>query len=491
MKSKSSTIQQKALSCLSDGEPQVWVPEPYQTRYVNRMKSSYSVAGWVDPGLGKTSCVLKAFSDLLKSGMAERLLVIAPRRVCRLVWPQEVRKWKQFNHLRLVVLHGPKKDVLLHKDADIFCVTVDGLKWLMENDHFKVLNPDILCVDESRKFKDLRSQRAKLLKPKLTKFSRRWTMTGTPATNGYEDIFGQLYITDMGATLGQYITQFRMRYFDSSGFGGYTLKLKQGAEAQIHKAIKPTVLRLDAKDYLKLPRVKDVPVLVELPPAARKVYDSMEKDMIAFLDGGELVTAQSASSVSGKCHQVANGGLYAMDDTTLDGLLRVGTDKRKWYELHDAKTEAVAEILEELGGKPALIAYDYHHDLERLLKLLGKDAPRMGVSDKRDEVMMNAWNRGELPFLLAHPASIGHGLNMQESGGDIIWHSLTWDLELYDQMNARLARRGSRHQVVRSHQIIAQGTVDEAIVRSLASKDRTQRGLLDALRTYVKARRAA
>jgi hypothetical protein len=477
-------------SSMNVGKKVVWVPWSYQKKYMAKLLSQANVAGWLDPGLGKTSCSLGAFSALKKQKLARKMLVVAPLRACYLVWPVEMGKWSNFSHLKMAVLHGSNKDELLHSDADIFVINPEGLDWFVQAGGFDIVNPDVLCIDESRKFAKTTSQRFKLVAKYIHRFSRRWTLTGTPAPNGYMDVFGQMYLTDGGSSLGRYITQYRNNYFDSGGFGGYTYTLQQGAEKRIIEAIRPNVMRLEAGDYLKLPKWKINDVFVELPPKARRAYNEMESLMLTMLDKkGTTVTAGSAAAVSMKCRQVANGSLYLMPETDKDGLL-VKSQKREWITLHDEKIKACADIVEELGGKGALIAYDFEFDLAALLKHFGKDTPRLGKDIRTDIRLERMWNNGELEVLLGHPASVGHALNLQFGGADIIWYALTWDLELYDQMNKRINRQGSKHKSVNVHRLIALDTVDEAMIAALPKKHTTQKGLLDDLKTFYKQRLA-
>jgi len=427
---------------------------------------------FLDPGLGKTSISLAALKVLKKENLAQKTLIIAPLRVCYSVWPKEVAKWDDFKDLTVVILHGKDKEKNLEKDADIYIINPEGLLWLCKK-NFKQLDFDVLIIDESSKFKATNTQRFKLLRNILPFFRRRYILTGTPVPNGMMDIFGQIYILDLGAALGRFITHYRNNYFYPTGYGGYEWKLQDGAEARIQEKIRPLTLRLEDKDYLELPELIINPVEVELPKAARLAYNEMEREMIVALTKGDVVAANAAAA-SMKCRQMANGGVYGED--------------RAVHHLHMEKAEAVLDLVEELQGTPALIAYEFHHDLERLLKVLGAKTPYIGggVSAKRSAELEQAWNAGELPVLLGHPASISHGLNLQNAGNHVIWHSLTWNFEHYDQFNKRVRRQGSKHKKVFIHHITARDTVDEAILTALAFKDNTQRSLLNGLKDYVK-----
>lgn len=452
---------------------------------------------WLDPGLGKTSITLGAFKVLKMKKLATKMLVVAPLRPCYLVWPKEAEEWLDFNDLKVVVLHGPNKDKALHSDADVFVINPEGLDWLFspasKDDkrlRFDVLadgTRPVLAIDEVTKFKHSNTKRFKLLKPFLGKFCRRWTLTGTCAPNGYLDLFGQVYVCDEGAALGRYITHYRNTYFVSGGYGGYTWTLQKDAEKRIQERLKPLVLRMDAEDYLAMPKVLVNPVYVELPEEARRIYNDLEDEMFSVLESDDVVTAMGAAAASMKCRQVANGGLYLNEDTT--GLLRKFKSKREWVDLHTAKIDAMMEIIEEVQGKPVFIAYDFHHDLERIKAALGKDIPVLGGKGsgpggiKYDKMLEAAWNNNELPYLFGHPASIGHGLNLQKSQcADMIIHSDTWDHELYDQFLRRIRRQGNVVGYLRVHHLIARNTVDEDIFASHDKKGGLQKALMDAMK---------
>lgn len=429
---------------------------------------------FLDPGLGKTSITLAALKILKREKLMNKVLIIAPLRVCYSVWPREAVKWKDFKELSITILHGKDKEKNLAKDFDIYLINPEGLPWLLAR-NFKKLGFDILIIDESSKFKATNTQRFKLLKPVLPYFRRRYILTGSPAPNGMMDIFGQIFILDLGGALGRFITHYRNTYFYPSGFGGYEWKLQQGAEARIQERIRPLTMRLEAKDYLELPKLIINRIEVELPSKAREAYKEMEREMFAALTKGDIVAANAAGA-SMKCRQMANGGVYDEDRTT--------------HHLHMEKAEAVLELIEELQGTPALIAYEFKHDLERLQRVLGKDTPYIGggVSTKRSTELEIAWNKGEIPVLLGQPASISHGLNLQDAGNHVIWHSLTWNFEHYDQFNKRVLRQGSTHSKVFVHHIVATDTIDEAILMALAFKDNTQKSLLAGLKDYMQKR---
>ena len=324
--------------------------------------------------------------------------------------------------------------------------------------------------------KNTQTQRFKTIKPLLDKFDRRWGLTGSPAPNSLLDIFGPQLILDQGATFGPYISRFRTEYFYPSGYGGYEWKLQSDGEARIHAALAGKVLRMAALDHLDLPELTYNDILVDLPPNARKLYDAFENNLTVELNSGNVTAVNAAVAVM-KGQQIANGGSYLDDDGS--GNARIST------HLHDAKTEAVLDLVEELSGQPCIIGYHFAHDLERL-KAAFPSAPVIGsgvIGNKLDTII-DDWNSGKIPILLAHPMSAGHGLNLQGTGHAVIWYSLTWSLEVYEQFIRRLWRQGQKNHIV-VHHIMAKDTVDEAIMMAIRRKDKTQQTLLTAVRDYI------
>lgn len=473
--SKSTITQKKQLKQSNKLSNNAWSPHAYQKKTIKFMLQNACAGLFLDPGLGKTSITLAALKILKREKLMKKTLIIAPLRVCYSVWPKEATKWDDFKSLSVTVLHGKDKEKKLAADFDIYLINPEGLIWLCKQ-NFRKLGFDVLVVDESSKFKATNTQRFKLLRNILPYFRRRYILTGTPVPNGLMDLFGQIYILDLGNALGRFITHYRNTYFYPTGFGGYEWKLQNGAEARIQEKIRPLTIRLEDKDYLELPEIIINDIYIDLPTDAREAYDEMEKELIIGIENGEIIAANAAVA-SAKCCQIANGGIYGEDGET--------------YHLHTEKASAVEDLLEELSGAPALIAYDFHHDLERLQEVLGAKSPYIGggVSPKRSAELENAWNRGELPYLLGNPASISHGLNLQSAGNHVIWHSLTWNFEHYDQFIKRVRRQGNKYKQVFVHRIIARDTVDEAKIMALAFKDNTQKSLLNGLKGYLDQRR--
>ena len=491
-------------------EPRKWVPSRDQVKGMKFLLEHAAAGLFADPGCRKTSIVYGAFKILRKKGLARKMLVIAPLRVARLVWPAEARKWIEFNDLRIEVLHGPKKAEALRRDADVYIVNYDGLDWLLGATRtrsertgrvsvtvdlagFRKLGFDTLVCDELSRLKHTQSGRHKAVKAISGTFARRWGLTGSPAANGLEGLFGQTLILDQGRSFGPYITHYRNKYFLPS-YDGFGYVLRKGAEEEIYARLRPLILRLEATD---LPDLVENVIRFDLPPDARKIYDQMEDIMLARL-GAEVVVAANAGVASIKCRQIANGGLYR--DPDVEKLLRGRKAEREWFNIHDGKTNLVEELIDELQGKPLLVAYDFRHDLDRLRKRFGVreellfdgDLPILGagVSPKREAAIEAAWNRGELPLLLGHPQSVGHGLNLQGSGNaHVCFYAGTWDEELHDQFIRRVRRGGNTARRVFAHYLLARDTVDEAVFFALHQKGRVQKAFLDALKNIRSGRK--
>lgn len=435
------------------------------------------------PGGRKTSITLEAFRRLKEARMADVMLVVAPLRVCRMVWRQEAKRWTQFKDFKFSLLHGPKKDDRLNDDADIWLINPEGIDWLCEKFFGRNLPWDIVCIDELTKFKNASAERSKALLPRVYKTPYRWGLTGSIAPNGYMDLFGQMKILDDGVALGRYITHYRDNYF-SLGWDGFTYDLQPGGEARILKRIAPYWFEMLDEDYAQLPDLVDVPHDLEFEAPQQKLYDKMKRDMIATLPEG-IVTAANAAACYSKLSQMANGAVY------------VGDDKQKVSKIHDLKLDAIEDLLEELNGEPLLVAYEFNHDLDRLRERFGvldketgkKVLPYLGkgTTAKQEADWCAAWNRGELPLLCCHPASAGHGLNMQgASACNVAWFGITWDYELYDQFIRRIRRDGTLALQIFNHLLVVKGTIDELKYAALCGKEMTQSNLLRALNTEIR-----
>jgi SNF2 family DNA or RNA helicase len=444
-----------------------WAPHPYQERALKFLLQHPSAALFLEPGLGKTSVVLAAVSILLRD-VIDSALVVAPLRVVQGVWPAEVMKWAEFQNLKISIIHGTPKQRLaaLEKDADLYLINPENVVWLTEQDWDP---PQMLVLDESTKFKNSRAKRFRALKKWIKRgvFRRRVILTGTPAPNGYEDLFGQIYVLDCGRRLGEYITHYRMKYF-TQDFNGFSWSLREGADKLIQDRVRDIVLMMKSEELVNMPELTQVRMPVVLPEKVYRKYQDLEDDFLIKIDD-EYVTAFQAGVLSNKLRQMANGWVY---DSGVE---------RASHHVHDAKLEALADLKEELGAEPLLVAYEFKPEGEAIAKRLG--CPRLGggVSAKRGQEILEAWDRRELPALAIHPASGGHGLNLQQGGNHLAFFGLPWDLELHDQMFKRIWRQGQKNRVV-VHYLLAQGTIDEVVYSVLVKKDRTQQDLLAAFK---------
>lgn len=443
-------------------------------RAIKLLLSQGSAGLFLDPGLGKTSTVLASFKILKAKSLAKKMLIIAPLRPALKTWPDEIKKWEEFSSLTYTILHGDSKDLNLQKDVDVYIINPEGLAWLLDPSRKHLLPTfDILCIDESSKFKDSTTKRFKLLKPLLQTFKRRWILTGTPAPNGLEDLFGQIYILDLGRSLGRYITHFRNNFFIRSGYSMYEWKPRPEAFSEVVEKISPLILQLSAEDYLSMPELVYRNIQVTLPDKVFQKYRDVEELFITAMEEGNIVAANAA--VAGvKCRQIANGAVYK--DSTFEDV-----KKGEYVKFHDEKLDALEGLLAELSS-PVLVLYEFDHDRARILDRLG-EVPVLGsgLSDKKLDSTIDRFNAGDLPVLLGHPASMGHGLNLQGKCHHVIWFGITWNLEYYDQAIARVYRQGQKAEHVFVYHIVASGTLDEKVLRVLTSKDRTQQNLLASL----------
>lgn len=448
-----------------------WQPHGYQQRSVAHLIERCAAALFLDPGLGKTAIVLEAFRQLKQMGMVNRMLVVAPLRVCQLVWEQEGRKWTQFRDLTFSLLHGPKKGERLREQTDIHLINPEGIQWLTQEYWGRADLPyDIVTIDELSKFKNARAQRSKRLRAKLSNVKYRWGLTGSPAANGYMDLFGQMLILDDGVALGRFITYYRDQFF-VRGYDGFSYNLKPDGAARIEQKIAPYVLRMSADDYLTLPPLTNNIISIELSPAVRKHYNELKKEMIVSLPEG-VITAANSAAVYTKLAQLANGAVYA--------------NENEYIEVHTAKLDALEDLIEELAGQPLLVGYEFQHDLARLQERFPGAPTLTGLSHKRIVELEAAWNAGEIPVMFAHPASAGHGLNLQGSGAShVCWFSRPWDLDLYDQFIRRLLRQGTTSQHIMNHALVVKDSIDEIKGEALRDKDVTQKRLLTALNAEI------
>ena len=460
-------------------------PHPYQINGIQLIAGRNNGALLLDPGLGKTSMSLGAFLVMKEAGAVQRMLVIAPLRPARLVWPQEVAKWADFAHLRVSLVLGTAKQrqAALQADADIYVVNCDNTAWLFEPANWSLLGeraPEMLVVDESTRFKNPSAVRFKALRDHLPKFARRYILTGTPTPQSIEDLFSQAYICDEGAALGKYITRFRREFCTPESIhvgGGRVIQKwhpKADAADRVYQRVNGMALRLKAEDHLTMPKLIDNRIEVELPAAARAQYKTLAKDLFLATGGGATLAPANAAACLMKLRQLVNGIAYANDE-----------DKHTLsVAIHDAKLDALAELVEEQQGTPLLVAVSFLHEVAAIRAVLGDDSiPYLGggVSAKQADDIVARWNRGELPVLLAHPTSVAHGLNLQAGGHCVAWFGLTWNLEEYEQLNRRVYRQGQTQTVV-IHHIIARDTVDGAILDALQAKSSAQAAILNVLK---------
>lgn len=435
----------------------------YQLKAIDFIKTEERCALFLDMGLGKTTSTLTAVSDLQDEFAVNKTLVIAPLRVANSTWKQEVEKWRHLEHLKVSVCTGSEKvrRSALHRDADIYVINRENVLWLV--DLYKKKWPfDCVVVDESSSFKNPSAKRFRALKKVLPYTNYMVLLTGTPSPNSLLDLWPQMYLVDFGERLGRTVTGYRQRFFEQD-YMGYRYTIRDGAADKIHRLVSDKVISMNADDYLEVPERIDLTSPVQLPPAAMKKYKVLEKTLLAELDTGEEVEAITAAALANKMLQFSNGAAYY-------------DDKKNWGEVHKEKLDALSDIVDDNPSENILVAYNYKFDLERLMKKF----PQAVVLDKKQETI-DRWNRGEIKMLLAHPASAGHGLNLQSGGSLIVWFGLNWSLELYQQFNARLHRQGQTKPVRIMH-IIAEGTIDERVLQVLGDKDATQASLLKSLK---------
>jgi SNF2 family DNA or RNA helicase len=451
----------------------LWVPHDYQQLGIDFLKDTGCGSLWLDPGLGKTSICLATHMEFRKFDKRP-MLVIAPLRPANEVWPREIRKWSNFNELTYTVLHGAEKDhrfrhMLTH---DVVIINYDGLQWLI-----KKLNGTMpfgtVVIDESTNIKNGMTQRFKCINEAIAlKAQRLWLLTGSPAAGGLMDLFNPQNVVDKGLTFGKYITKFRNTYFSNPA--PYMWVLQPGAEERIYDALANSVLRLKAADHLDMPELIENTVRVELPEAALRAYNDMERKCVVEFESGDA-TAMNSGVATMKLQQMANGGIYLdSEDPTMGRVVQ---------HLHNEKTEAAMELVDEINGKGVMIAYHYRHDLERLKKAFPQ-APVLGSGLKPSELsaVIDGWNGGKFPVLLVHAQSAGHGLNLQEFGVAVIWYSVPFSRELYDQLNARVYRQGQKSKTIVVHLIVAENTVDDDIVATLEGRGKTQNELFQAMK---------
>ncbi|MGM9937621.1 MAG: DEAD/DEAH box helicase [Candidatus Ornithomonoglobus sp.] len=443
----------------------IYNPHDYQKYAIKYIETHPIAAVLLDMGLGKTSIALTALSNLLFDYFAvHKILVIAPLRVAKNTWGDEIKKWEHLKELRYSIAVGTEKERLtaLNEKADIYIINRENVQWLIDNTCFDY---DMVVIDELSSFKNWQSKRFKALMKVRPKVKRIVGLTGTPSSNSLMDLYAEFKLLDMGERLGRFIGQYRGTYFRPDKMNGpvvYSYKPLPGAEEQIYKKISDITISMRASDHLKMPELISTQYEVRLSKEESKKYEELKQDLILQLPNGEI-TAANAAALSGKLSQMANGAVYSDDESVL--------------EIHKRKLDALEDLIEGANGKSVLVAYWFRHDLERIKK-------RFDAREIKTSKDISDWNSGNIPVAVIHPASAGHGLNLQQGGSTLIWFGLTWSLELYQQTNARLYRQGQRDTVVIYH-IITKGTIDENIMKALKNKDIGQSALMDAVKAQV------
>lgn len=443
-------------------------PYDYQKFATNYIESHPVAAVFLDMGLGKTSITLTAISNLLFDSFAiHKVLVIAPLRVARSTWSDEMAKWDHLHELEYSIIVGTAKERMaaLRRRADIYIINRENLDWLVDKSG-EPFNFDMVVIDELSSFKNYKAKRFRSLM-KVRPFVKRIVgLTGTPASNGLMDLFAEFKVLDMGERLGRYITHYRNKYFlpdKRNGQQVFSYKLQRGAEEAIYRRILDITISMKATDYLQMPELISTEYEVTLDEDERDVYDQLKKEMVLSLKDGEI-TAANAASLTGKLMQMANGAVYGDDESAL--------------AIHNQKLDALEDIIEAANGKPLLVAYWFKHDLVQIKS-------RFDVREIKTAQDIHDWNDGNITVGVIHPAAAGHGLNLQSGGNHLVWFGLTWSLELYQQTNARLYRQGQSATSVIIQHIVAKDTIDEHILLALKHKDTSQSALIAAVKAEV------
>lgn len=460
-----------------------FIPHDYQRYCIVRILQEPALALFLDMGLGKTVITLTAVNDLVFNRcQVGRCLVIAPKKVAEDTWTREQSKWDHLSLLRVRPVLGARQRRIkaLNSPGNVFVINRENVPWLV--DYYRNGWPfDMVVIDESSSFKSSRSKRFRALKNIRGHIRRLVELTGTPSPNGLTDLWAQVYLLDGGARLGRTLTEYRNNYFFPASRNATTIfsyEPRAGAGEKIQELIRDICISLSARDYLELPERIDNVRYVRLDAKARRAYDEMERERILELPEGVL-DAGSAAVLSGKLLQLANGAVYRTQELVREDR---AAERKEAVEIHDNKLEGFLELLEELNGRNVLVFYNFQHDLARIRRLLAKTG--LSVRELKTPADIADWNAGKVNVLLAHPASVAYGLNLQEGGNDVVWFGLNWNLELYQQANARLHRQGQKHTVY-VHHLLAAGTVDEDVMAALQRKGDCQAALLEALKARV------
>ena len=447
-------------------------PHEYQQYATDFIIKNPTAAVFLEMGLGKSVIALTAILELcLERFEISRVLVIAPLRVARDTWPAEIQKWDHLKDLTYSVAVGTANErrAALRQKTFVHIINRENVQWLIEDSGIP-WQYDMVVIDELSSFKSHQSKRFKSLMKARPGVRRMVGLTGTPSSNGLMDLWSEFRVLDMGKRLGRFITHYREQFFEPdrrNGMQVFSYKPRAGAEREIYRRIGDITISMRSADYLKMPECVMNTVPVKLDSTEYEVYEEMESKMVTELDGVEI-DAVNAAALTGKLCQLANGAIYTPDGNTVF--------------FHERKLDALEDLIEGANGKPVLVAYWYKHDLARIQE-------RFKVRELKSSKDITDWNAGKIPVAVIHPASAGHGLNLQAGGSTLIWYGLTWSLELYQQTNARLWRQGQQAETVVIHHIITRGTVDEDVMQSLSEKDRSQAALMRAVRARVEARK--
>lgn len=445
-----------------------FIPHAYQQYAIRHIETHKEAALFLDMGLGKTVIALSAIWDLAFDFFeVSKVLVVAPLRVARDTWPAEIEKWEHLKYMTYSVVVGTEEErrQALLKQALVYIINRENVDWLVSKSGVP-FRFDMVVIDELSSFKSHTSKRFKSLLKVRPRVKRIVGLTGTPSGNGLMDLWAEFRLLDMGKRLGRYISHYREAFFEPDKRNQmmvFSYKPRPGAAKEIYQLIGDITISMKSLDFLPMPKLIMNEVHVKLSPAERKVYDELRKKMALSIEGKEI-DAANAAALSGKLLQMANGAVY--------------DDNHKPIHIHDRKLDALEDLVEAANGKPVLIAYWFKHDLARMKE-------RLSIREIRSSKDITDWNEGKIPVAAIHPASAGHGLNLQAGGSVLIWFGLTWSLELYQQTNARLWRQGQKHTVIIEH-IVTEGTIDEQVMRVLQSKNKTQEALIAAVKANLK-----
>lgn len=448
-------------------------PHDYQ-KYATEFIESHPIAAVIlQMGLGKTVCTLTAIEHLIYDTFeVSKVLIVAPLRVAKVTWSDEIDKWDHLSHLTYSVAVGSEKERLsaLKKKADLYMINRENLQWLIEKSGLP-FDYDMVVLDELSSFKSWQSKRFRAFMKVRPKVQRVVGLTGTPSSNGLMDLFAEFKCLDMGERLGRFITQYRNSFFIPDRMNGqvvYSYKLRPFAEEEIYRRIGDITISMKALDHLKMPELIENRYPVYMDDGEKQQYESMKKDLILPYLENETITAANAAALSGKLCQMANGAVYS--------------DEGSVAHIHDRKLDALEDIIEAAQG-PILLCYWFKHDLERITRKL--DELKVEYARISSDGSIRMWNEGKFQVGLIHPASAGHGLNLQAGGNHIVWFGLTWSLELLEQTNARLWRQGQRAETVVVQYLVTAGTIDERILDAISKKEQDQNALIDAVKAEL------